>query len=61
MNRKVKNKVEMDLEATLKGLRAYRKSDPRFERALVDYVDAEASLIEDSAEGQSDKTTPSAL
>lgn len=44
--------VEMDLEATLDALRAYRKSDPDFERALADYVDAEASLKPDPAEGQ---------
>ncbi|HEV2853645.1 MAG TPA: hypothetical protein VHC97_12655 [Thermoanaerobaculia bacterium] len=44
--------VELDLEATLESLRAYRKSDPNFERAIADYVDAEASLKEDPAEGQ---------
>jgi predicted transcriptional regulator len=44
--------VEADLEATLEALRAYRKSDPNFERAIEDYVDAEASLKEDPAEGQ---------
>jgi len=44
--------VEMDLEATLEALRAYRKNDPDFERAIADYVDAEASLKEDPAEGQ---------
>ena len=31
---------------------ALRKSDPEFERALEDYVDAEASLKKDPAEGQ---------
>ena len=45
--------VEMDLEATLEALRAYRQSDPNFERAIADYVDAEASLKEDPAEGRS--------
>jgi len=44
--------LEADLEATLESLRAYRKSDPNFERAIADYVDAEASLGEDPAEGQ---------
>jgi predicted transcriptional regulator len=44
--------VETDLEATLEALRAYRKSDPNFERAIEDYVDAEASLKEDPAEGR---------
>lgn len=43
--------VEADLEATLEKLRAYRRSDPNFERAIADYVDAEASLKEDPAEG----------
>src|SRR3954453_1640255 len=49
--RRVKQ-VEVDLEATLESLRAYRKSDPNFDRAIADYVDAEASLKEDPAEGQ---------
>lgn len=44
--------VKVDLEATLETLRVYRKSDPDFERAIADYVDAEASLREDPAEGQ---------
>ena len=44
--------VEVDLEATLESLRAYRKSDPHFDRAIADYVDAEASLNEDPAQGQ---------
>jgi predicted transcriptional regulator len=44
--------VEMDLDATLEALRAYRRSDPNFERALADYVDAVASLKEDAAEGK---------
>jgi|SRR6185436_9424939 len=43
--------VESDLEATLESLRAYRKRDPNFERAITDYVDAEASLKEDPVEG----------
>ncbi len=49
--RRVKQ-VEVELEATLESLRAYRKSDPNFDRALADYVDAEASLQEDPAQGQ---------
>lgn len=44
--------VEVDLESTLESLRAYRESDPNFDRAIADYVDAEASLKEDPAEGQ---------
>jgi predicted transcriptional regulator len=44
--------VEMDLEVTLEALRASRKNDPKLERAIEDYVDAEASLKEDPAEGR---------
>jgi predicted transcriptional regulator len=44
--------IEMDLEGTLEALRAYRKNDPNFERAIADYVEAEASLKEDPAEGR---------
>src|SRR5262245_18389610 len=44
--------VERDLEATLEALRGYRKSEPKFEGALADYVDAEASLNEDPGEGR---------
>lgn len=44
--------VELDLESTLESLRAYRKRDPRFEQAIADYVDAEASLGSDPAEGK---------
>lgn len=46
------HQVEADLEATLERLRAYRQSDPHFDQAIADYVDAEASLKEDPAEGQ---------
>ena len=35
--------VENDLESTLEDLRAYRKSDPNFERAIADFVEAETS------------------
>lgn len=52
MTKKVSEVALLSLESTLKSLRAYRKSDPNFERAIADYVDAEASLQEDSAEGQ---------
>src|SRR5436305_122008 len=44
--------IAMDLEASLEDLRAYRKRDPNFELAIADYVDVEASLKEDPAEGQ---------
>ncbi len=43
--------VEADLEATLEKLRAYRQRDPHFAGAIEDYVDAEATLSEDPAEG----------
>ncbi len=46
------HELEADLEASLEDLRAYRKSDPCFERAIADYFDAEASLKEDPAEGR---------
>jgi hypothetical protein len=35
---------ERSLEATLAGLREYRKQDPGFERAIDAFVEAEASL-----------------
>jgi hypothetical protein len=52
MIEKTTNEGELDLEASLDRLRTYRKSDPNFKRAIADYVDAEASLKEDPAEGQ---------
>jgi hypothetical protein len=42
---------ERSLEANLAGLRAYRKRDPGFERAIAALVEAEASL-EDPLEGE---------
>jgi len=42
---------ERSLEANLAGLRAYRKQDPRFQRAIAAFVEAEASL-EDPLEGE---------
>lgn len=44
--------VEGDLEATLEDLRAYRKSDPNFERAIAEFVEAEATVKHDPAEGR---------
>jgi hypothetical protein len=35
--------LEQEMEATLQALRAYRKKDPDFEKAIDDFVDAEAS------------------
>jgi hypothetical protein len=34
---------EKGLEATLESLREYRKRDPKFERAVAEFIDAEAS------------------
>lgn len=52
MTQKTSKEGALDLEVTLERLCTYRKSDPNFERAITDYVDAEASLKEDPAEGQ---------
>ena len=43
--------LEGDLEATLSKLRAYRDSDPDFERAIAAFAEAEVTL-EDPLEGQ---------
>jgi hypothetical protein len=52
LRRKRRQGGEVDLEASLQDLRAFRRRDPDFERAIADYIDAEASLKEDPAEGQ---------
>jgi hypothetical protein len=44
--------VEDDLESTLEDLRAYRKSDPNFDRAIAEVVEAEVNLKNDPAEGK---------
>ena len=46
--------VETDLEATLAELRAYRKRDPEFRRAINDLIAAESALSprDDPAEGR---------
>lgn len=46
--------VEAELEATLEKLRAYRKADPGFRRAIEDAVTAEVAVAaaDDPAEGQ---------
>ena len=46
--------VETDLEATLEDLRAYRKADPGFRRAIEDAVAAEVAVAaaDDPAEGK---------
>lgn len=42
---------ERSLEANLAGLRAYRKQDPGFQRAIAAFTEAEAGL-EDPLEGE---------
>ena len=44
--------LEDDLEATLDDLRAYQKSDPNFDRAMAEFVEAEATVKHDPAEGR---------
>lgn len=44
--------VEDDLESTLEDLRAYRMSDPNFDRAIDKFVEAEATVEHDPAEGR---------
>lgn len=44
--------VENDLESTLEDLRAYRKSDPNFEGAIAEFVEAEMTANHDPAEGR---------
>jgi predicted transcriptional regulator len=44
--------VEDDLESTLEDLRAYRKRDPDFERAIAEFVEAEVTAKDDPAEGR---------
>jgi hypothetical protein len=50
--RRRSREVERDLESTLENLRAYRKQDPDFERAIAAFARAEAQFgKEDPAEG----------
>lgn len=45
--------LEQEMETTLKALRAYRKKDPDFEKAIDDFVAAEVSQAgRDPSEGQ---------
>jgi predicted transcriptional regulator len=44
--------IENELQETLSDLRAYRKRDPGFERAIADLAEAEASAAHDPAEGE---------
>jgi predicted transcriptional regulator len=48
---KQKGHKERSLEATLNSLKAYRKRDPEFKRALAEFVEAEATL-DDPLEGK---------
>jgi hypothetical protein len=43
--------VEVDLASTLEDLRAYRKSDPDFERSIREFADAEVANGPDPLEG----------
>jgi predicted transcriptional regulator len=44
--------IERDLEASLKDLQAYRKSDPGFSRAIAAAAKAEAAVANDPLEGK---------
>jgi predicted transcriptional regulator len=44
--------LENDLESTLDDLRAYRKSDQNFDRAIAKFVKDEAAVKHDPAEGR---------
>lgn len=44
--------VEDDLVTTLEDLRAYRKGDANFDRAIAQFVEAEATVKHDPAEGR---------
>lgn len=44
--------IENELESTLDELRAYRKSDPDFEKAIARFVQAETTVEHDPAEGR---------
>jgi predicted transcriptional regulator len=45
--------LEQQMEATLEAIRAYGAKDPDFEKAIDEFVDAEASLArKDPAEGR---------
>ncbi|MGZ4829648.1 MAG: hypothetical protein ACXVKH_07345 [Candidatus Angelobacter sp.] len=52
-----KGKKERSLEANLAGLRAYRRQDPEFRKAIAEFVEAEAAL-EDPLEGEIVETPP---
>lgn len=54
-----RGRTERSLEANLEGLRAYRKKDPGFRRAIAAFVEAEASL-EDPLEGEIVEPKPAA-
>jgi len=47
--------VEADLQRVLTRLKVYRRSDPKFEKAIARFVDAEARFgSEDPAEGRAE-------
>jgi hypothetical protein len=43
--------TEVELASTLDELRAYRKSDPDFDRSIAEFINAEVSTAHDPAEG----------
>jgi hypothetical protein len=51
----LQNLKERSLEAHLANLRAYRRGDPGFRRAIAAFVEAEASS-DDSLEGTADQS-----
>lgn len=46
------SETEIELASTLDGLRAYRKSDPDFDRSIAEFISAEMSNAHDPAEGR---------
>lgn len=46
-----RGRKERSLEANLASLRAYRKKDPGYQKAIAEFVEAEATL-EDQLEGE---------
>ena len=52
-----KGRKERSLETDLRRLDAYRKKDPKFRRAIAEFVEAEATVT-DPLEGQPFEETP---
>jgi hypothetical protein len=47
-----KGRKERSLEKSLNSLRAYRRNDPRFKRAIEAFAEAEANQKDDPVEGE---------